>query len=82
MRTWVVFSTLISTAMAVASMDYLYKDDPDANAVIEHTSVHDFEKSSKARLVEFYSPVSVSSLKDCSIVASNGNMTTVTRKSP
>ncbi|KAI2503325.1 Erv1 / Alr family [Fragilaria crotonensis] len=40
----------------MASQDYLYANDETASAVIEHTSDHDFEKSSKPRLVEFYSP--------------------------
>lgn len=56
--------------MAMADKEYLYEGDADAKAVIEHTSDHNFEKSSKARLVEFYSPVSVSSFKGCSIAAS------------
>lgn len=45
-------------AASDASGEYLYKGDPDASAVIEHTTKTDFEASSKPRLVEFYSPVS------------------------
>jgi hypothetical protein len=58
MKTWTVFITLVSLAMA--NDEYLYANDETATAVIEHTSDHDFEKSSKPRLVEFYSPVSLS----------------------
>jgi hypothetical protein len=48
----------VGLAASDTTSEYLYKGDPDASAVIEHTAKTDFEKSSKPRLVEFYSPVS------------------------
>ena len=65
-RTLVVFVTLfslslsLSQSLVMASNEYLYLEDKDAKPVIEQTAEHDFETSSKARLVEFYSPVSES----------------------
>jgi hypothetical protein len=57
MKYWTLFFSLI-LAVAAASVEYLYKDDPDAKSVIDHTAKTSFEASTKARLVEFYSPVS------------------------
>lgn len=53
-----LLSLLWLNAALAAPQDYLYRDDPEAQAVIEHSTKNDFEASSKPRLVEFYSPVS------------------------
>ncbi len=57
MKHWALFFSFI-IAVVAASVEYLYKDDPEAKSVIEHTGQNNFEASTKARLVEFYSPVS------------------------
>ena len=57
MKYWTLLFSVI-LAVAAASVEYLYKDDPDAKSVIDHTVQTSFEASKKARLVEFYSPVS------------------------
>ena len=48
---------LLSHVVSVFSAElYLYLDDPDSKAILEHTDQNDFEASTKPRVVEFYSP--------------------------
>eukprot|EP00545_Synedropsis_sp_CCMP1620_P000242 CAMPEP_0119005968 /NCGR_PEP_ID=MMETSP1176-20130426/2031_1 /TAXON_ID=265551 /ORGANISM="Synedropsis recta cf, Strain CCMP1620" /LENGTH=956 /DNA_ID=CAMNT_0006957835 /DNA_START=69 /DNA_END=2939 /DNA_ORIENTATION=- len=59
MKSWAFTVSLWGLVVGLAasqSAEYLYKDDKDAGAVIEHTTTNDFEASKKPRLVEFYSP--------------------------
>lgn len=65
MKCWGLLLLVFSVGMSVPTEpkvvptgQYLYKGRVDADSVIEHTTIHSFEESTKPRLVEFYSPVS------------------------